>query len=52
MMAQSPAVWMLETTIRDLQAVGRTFDEENDKRQLENILGMLKTSEYQTGGTL
>jgi hypothetical protein len=52
MMAQSPAGWMLETTSRDLHAVGKTFDDENDKRQLETILGMLKTSDYQTGVTL
>ena len=52
MMAQSPAAWMLETTIRDLQAVSNTFDDENDKRQIENILGMLRTPEYQTGGAL
>src|ERR1043165_132352 len=52
MMAQTPYAWMLETTIRDLHAVGKTFDDENDKHQLENIVGMLKTSDYQTGGTI
>ena len=52
MMAQSPAVWMLETTIRDLRAVGRTFDDETDKFQLDNIVWMLQTSESQTGGAL
>jgi hypothetical protein len=49
---QAPYAWMLETTIRDLQAVGKTFGDENDKRQLENIVGMLRTSNYQTGGTI
>ena len=52
MMAQSPAGWMLETTVRDLHAVSDTFEDENEKRQIENILGMLRTPEYQTGGTL
>ena len=50
--AQAPYAWMLETTIRDLQAVGKTFDDENDKRQLEKIVEMLRTSNYQTGGTI
>lgn len=52
MMAQSPAGWMLETTVRDLHAVGNTFDDENDKRQLTNVMAVLKTSDYQTGGTI
>ena len=52
MMAQSPAGWMLETTVRDLDAVSNTFEDENDKRQIENILGMLRTPEYQTGETI
>jgi tetratricopeptide (TPR) repeat protein len=52
MVAQSPAQWMLVTTLRDLHAVGETFDDENDKRQLESIFGMLQTSNYQTGGTI
>jgi len=42
MMAQSPAEWMIETTLRDIRAVGKTFDNENDRSQLENSISMLQ----------
>jgi len=42
MMAQSPAEWMLETTLRDIRAVGKTFDNEADQSQLQSIISKLK----------
>ncbi|HEY0760738.1 MAG TPA: TRAFs-binding domain-containing protein [Pyrinomonadaceae bacterium] len=42
MMTQSPAEWMLETTLRDIRAVGKTFDNEADQSQLQSIISKLK----------
>ncbi len=42
MMAQSPAEWMLETTLRDIRAMGKTFDNDADQGQLQNIISMLQ----------
>lgn len=42
MMAQSPAEWMLETTRRDIRAMGKTFDNEPDQSQLQKIISMLQ----------
>ena len=42
MMAQSPAEWMLETTLRDIRAMGKAFDNEADQSQLEKIISMLQ----------
>lgn len=42
MMTQSPAEWMLETTLRDIKAVGKTFDNEADQSQLQSIISKLK----------
>ncbi len=42
MMAQAPAEWMLQTTLRDIQAVGRTITDEADTHQLESIIASLQ----------
>ena len=42
MMAQSPAEWMVETTLRDIRAMGKAFDNEADQSQLQKIISMLQ----------
>jgi hypothetical protein len=42
MVSQSPAGWMVETTIRDMRAVGKTFSDPMDQRSLESIIWILK----------
>lgn len=49
-MAQVPADWMLETTLRDIRAVGKTFGDPDDRRRLEGILVLLQPSAAR-GGT-
>ena len=54
MMAQSPAEWMLETTLRDIRAVGQTFDDAADQSRLQSIISILQipvptTSTYSGG---
>jgi len=46
-MAQAPAEWMIETTLRDMRAVGKTFADLHDRSQLEGILELLRTREAQ-----
>ena len=41
-MAQAPSEWMLETTMRDLRAIGEKFDNPEDRRRLEDILEFLR----------
>ncbi|HET6976385.1 MAG TPA: TRAFs-binding domain-containing protein [Pyrinomonadaceae bacterium] len=52
MMAQSPAEWMIETTLRDINAVGKTFLDEADQSQLKTIISILQipTSTTYSGG--
>jgi hypothetical protein len=50
MIAQAPAGWMLETTLRDIRAVGQTFTAESDRSQLQAIIGMLDISAALSGG--
>lgn len=42
MMAQSPADWMIETTLRDIRAVGKTLTNDTDRNQLESIIASLQ----------
>ena len=55
MMAQAPAEWMLETTLRDIRAVGQTFQDEADRSRLQSIIGMLQvpapTTTYSGGAS-
>lgn len=51
-MDQLPPPWMLETTVRDLEAVYNTCEDDNDRQQLSNIIGRLRPAVSQTGGTL
>jgi hypothetical protein len=50
MMAQAPAEWMIETTLRDIRAVGATFDNEADQSQIQSIISMLQVPAASTGG--
>ena len=39
--AQAPSAWMLETTLRELRAVGEKLTDAGDRSRLEEILGIL-----------
>jgi len=43
--AQAPAEWMIETTLRDMRAVGKTITDPHDRSQLEGILELLRPRE-------
>jgi tetratricopeptide (TPR) repeat protein len=40
--AQAPSPWMIESSFRDLVAVGQTLTDPDDRRQLSQILGVLR----------
>ena len=40
--AQAPSSWMIESSFRDLVAVGQTLTDPDDRRQLSQILGVLR----------
>jgi tetratricopeptide (TPR) repeat protein len=48
-MAQQPAVWMLETTLRDLTAVRNAFRDRTDIGKLEGVLSVLQPRDTRSG---
>jgi MAP3K TRAFs-binding domain len=44
---QAPSGWMLETTVRDVRAIGEKFADARDRSQLEEILGLLRPADAQ-----
>ena len=48
--ALAPSSWMLETTFRDLKALGKTFNAAADQSRLEEILGVFWPREARAQG--
>jgi hypothetical protein len=49
--AQAPAGWMVETTLRDIRAVGEKFADISDRSRLEEILGSLRQADAREEAT-
>ena len=43
--AQAPPAWMLETTLRDLRAVGEKLTDAGDRSRLEGIIDILRQAD-------
>jgi tetratricopeptide (TPR) repeat protein len=49
--AQAPSGWMLESTLRDMRAIGEKFADAGDRRRLQEILRLLQQSDAQVEAT-
>jgi hypothetical protein len=49
MMGLEPAAWMLETTLRDIRGISKTFVDPSDRSRLEGIVGQLQPPDARTG---
>jgi hypothetical protein len=44
---QTPSGWMLETTLRDVRAIGEKFADAGDRSRMDEILGLLRRPDAQ-----